>query len=104
MSGIRASLISRMSALLALGLLIAGCDRTAPDADDAPSEPHSAAVSEDPRLVYERAVDAAEEAKARIELHPKPWPERWYVTLGSVDLRGTGARAGSKRSHTTALG
>jgi hypothetical protein len=42
---------------------------------------------------YESSLLAAEEAKERIELDEKPWPDRHHLTLGSVDLKGDGQKS-----------
>jgi hypothetical protein len=42
---------------------------------------------------YERALQAAEEAKARIELDDKPWPDQYHLALGRIDLKGDGQKS-----------
>ncbi len=53
----------------------------------------STEVSEDEVFSYERALQAAEEAKARIVLDDKPWPDRHHSMLGRVDLKGDGKKS-----------
>jgi len=88
MSDIRSSVIGRILSLIPLCLLVAGCDDKTPTRSNT-----SPTATEDPRLVYERAVQAAEEAKARIELDPKPWPKYYDLARGWVDLRGDGRKS-----------
>ena len=53
----------------------------------------STEASEDEVFSYERALQAAEEAKARIVLDDKPWPDRHHSMLGRVDLKGDGQKS-----------
>ena len=57
------------------------------------SQLKSVDVSEDGDSSYERSLQAAEEAKARIVLDDKPWPDRSYLMLGRIDLKGDGQKS-----------
>ena len=79
---------------LGLCLLPAGCKvKSAGEVQD-PSQLKSAeASSSGGSYSYERALRAAEEAKARIELDDKPWPDRHHLMFGRVDLKGEGQKS-----------
>ncbi|MHC4086596.1 MAG: hypothetical protein ACYSU3_18260 [Planctomycetota bacterium] len=78
---------------LGLCLLPMGCDVESADHVQGPSRLNSAEASGIGGSSYERALRAAEEAKARIELDEKPWPDRYYSVLGWVDLKGDGQKS-----------
>ncbi len=88
------SICRRVLVGLALVFLLpaAGCSDKS-ESTQTKTNQKSSDSSKDCRIRYEQAVKAAEEAKARIELDPKPWLERCYLTLGSVDLRGDGRKS-----------
>ena len=74
-------------------LLPAGCDVKSKGHFQSASQLKSAEDSEDGSYSYEGALRAAEEAKARIELDDKPWPDMFHLTLGWVDLEGDGQKS-----------
>jgi hypothetical protein len=83
--------------LLCLGsglcLLPAGCKvKSAGEVQD-PSQLKSTEGSGGGSYSYERALRVAEEAKARIELDDKPWPDRHHLMFGRVDLKGDGQKS-----------
>lgn len=55
-------------------------------------------LMEDPVFSHKKAVETAEELKARIELDEKPWPNWQYLTKGHIDLVGDG-----QKSHVEVL-
>jgi hypothetical protein len=78
---------------LGLCLLPAGCkDESAGEVQEL-SKLTLKEASEDEVFSYERALQAAEEVKARIELDDKPWPDRSYLMLGRIDLEGDGQKS-----------
>lgn len=83
-----------LSLCLGLGLCLfpAGCDVESTDHVQGPSQLKSAEASGIGGSSYERALRDAEEAKARIELDDKPWPDRYHLALGGVDLNGDGQK------------
>jgi hypothetical protein len=82
---------------LGLCLLPAGCKvESAGEVRDLLSQPTSTEASEGGDYSYERSLRIAEEAKARIELDDKPWPDRHHSMLGRVDLKGDGQKSRGK--------
>ena len=84
-----------LSRCLGLGLCLfpAGCKVESADHVQGPSRLESAEASDIGGSSYESALRAAEEAKARIELDDKPWPDMFHLALGWVDLKGDGQRS-----------
>ena len=76
-----------------LCLFSAGCQVKSGSEAQELSQVNSVDVSEDGDCSYERSLQAGEEAKARIEPEDKPWPDRGYLMLGRVDLKGDGNKS-----------
>jgi len=76
-----------------LCLLPAGCQVKSTSEVQDLSRLTSTEASEDEYSSYERSLQAAEEAKARIELDDKPWPDIFHLTMGWVDLKGDGQKS-----------
>ncbi len=82
--------------LLCLGLVLvsfflpAGCKVKSTGEVQDLSQLTSTEASEDGNSSYERSLQAAEKAKARIVLDDKPWPDRHHLMFGRVDLNGDG--------------
>ncbi len=74
-------------------LLPTGCDVESADHIESTSQLKSAEASGIGGSSYERALRAAEEAKARIELDDTPWPDRYHSALGWVDLKRDGQKS-----------
>jgi hypothetical protein len=83
--------------LLCLGvgqcLLPAGCNVKSTGHFESTSQLKSAETSGGSDSSYERALRVAEEAKARIELDDKPWPDMFHLVLGRVDLKSDGQKS-----------
>lgn len=86
-----------LSLCLGLGLVICllptGCDVETADRVQGPSRLKSAEASGIGGSSYETSLQAAEEAKARIELDDKPWPDIFHLVLGWIDLKGNGQKS-----------
>lgn len=74
-------------------LLPTGCDVESADHIESTSRLKSKEASGVGGSSYETSLQAAEEAKARIELDDKPWPDMFHLTLGWVDLKGDGQKS-----------
>ncbi len=85
--------------LICLGLVLvafilpAGCKVESTGEVRELSKLTSTEVSEDEVFSYGRALRAAEEAKARIELDDKPWPDIFHLAMGWVDFKGDGQKS-----------
>lgn len=92
-----------LSLCLGLGLVMCllpmGCDVESADHVQDSSRLKSAEASGIGGSSYETSLQAAEEAKARIELDDKPWPDMFHLALGWVDLKGDG-----QKSHFKVIG
>jgi len=84
-----------LSLCLGLGLCLfpAGCKVESADHIESTLRLKSAEASGVGSSSYETSLQAAEEAKARIELDDKPWPDIFHLTLGWVDLKGDGQKS-----------
>ena len=86
-----------LSLCLGLGLvtclLPTGCEVESADHIEGTSRLKSAEASGVGGSSYETSLQAAEEAKARIELDDTPWPDRYHSALGWVDLKGDGQKS-----------
>ena len=78
---------------LGLCLLPVGCKVESAGEFRELSQTTSTEASEGGDYSYERSLRIAEEAKARIELDDKPWPNRSYLMLGRIDLKGDGQKS-----------
>ena len=80
---------------LGLGLCIfpVGCKVKSASDVQGPSQLKSAEDSGGGSYSYERALRAAEEAEALVELDDKPWPDMFHLALGWVDLKGDGQKS-----------
>jgi hypothetical protein len=80
---------------LGLGLCLfpVGCKVKSASEVQGPSQLKSREASGIGGSTYETSLQAAEEAKAKIELDDKPWPDIFHLALGSIDLKGDGQKS-----------
>jgi len=91
----RSLVVFVLSLCLGLGLCLfpAGCKVKSASDVQGPSQLKSEEASGIYGSSYERELQAAQEAKALVELDDKPWPDMFHLTLGWVDLKGDGQKS-----------